>query len=89
MKKGKFKWISAATCAFERIKHKMTEAPISRLPDFDNVLKVVFNASNVGIGGVLSQGHLVAFFNDKFSDAKRKYSPYMEFYTVVQALWHR
>lgn len=33
MKKGEFKWPSAATRAFERIKRKMTEALVLHLPN--------------------------------------------------------
>lgn len=47
-------------------------------------------ASNVGIGAVLSEGgHSIAFFNEKLNDTKRKYSTYdKELYAIVRALEH-
>lgn len=62
LKKSEFEWTNAATQAFEQIKRKITEALIMCLPDFDKVFEVTCDASNVGIGGVLSQkGHPIAF----------------------------
>ena len=62
LKKGEFKWTNAATRAFEQIKQKIRKAPILCLPDFEKVLEVACDASNVGIGSVLGQdGHPIAF----------------------------
>ena len=73
MKKGNLNWTKAATCAFEQIKQKMTEAPVSKLPDFDKLFEVSCDASQVGVGGVLSQdGHLVAYFSEKLNDSRKK-----------------
>lgn len=66
----------------------MTEAPILCLLDFSKAVEVAVDASNVRIGGVLSQeGHMVAYINEKLNNAKLRYSTYdKEFYVVVQAL---
>eukprot|EP00268_Persea_americana_P043977 TRINITY_DN4436_c0_g2_i4.p1 TRINITY_DN4436_c0_g2~~TRINITY_DN4436_c0_g2_i4.p1 ORF type:complete len:191 (-),score=23.12 TRINITY_DN4436_c0_g2_i4:635-1207(-) len=53
MKRGEFKWTGAATRAFGDIKHRITEAPILRLPDFNKVFEVACDASHIGIGVVL------------------------------------
>eukprot|EP00268_Persea_americana_P054391 TRINITY_DN6228_c9_g1_i2.p2 TRINITY_DN6228_c9_g1~~TRINITY_DN6228_c9_g1_i2.p2 ORF type:complete len:117 (+),score=21.63 TRINITY_DN6228_c9_g1_i2:402-752(+) len=90
MKKGEFSWTNSATKAFEEIKRKIIEAPVLQIPDFDKVFEIACDASNVGIGGVLSQEtHPIAFSNEKISDAKKKYSFYdLEFYAVLQSLRH-
>ena len=68
----------------------MTNASILSLPDFNQVFEVECDASNVGIGAILSQeGKPNAFFNEKLSDSRRKYSVYdKEFYAIVRALDH-
>ena len=77
MKKRDFNWTKETTRAFEQIQHKMIEAPISKLLDFNKAFKVSCDASQEGIGGVLSQnGHPVAYFSEKSNESCKKYSPY-------------
>jgi len=88
LKREEFEWTKAATKTFQEIKERMTEAHVMRLPGFTKVFEITCDASDVGIGGVLSQEkHHVAYFSEKLNDARQRYSTYdKEFYAVVQAL---
>ena len=88
--------VKSANKAFQQIKLFMSTAPVlvllllSAQTCFDKLFVVECDASHAGIGAVLSQeGRPVAFFSEKLTDAKKRYSTYdLEFYALVRALHH-
>ena len=87
--KGKlFYWTPAVMVAFHELKRCITSAPVLALPNFQKTFQIEFDASDFGIGGVLSQeGRPIAFFSENLSDAKQKYSTYdKEFYAIICSL---
>ncbi|GJY79708.1 putative nucleotidyltransferase, ribonuclease H, partial [Tanacetum coccineum] len=90
MKGKSFVWTKEAELAFQVVKEKLTTILILILPDFSKVFELHTDASKVAIGGVLSQGgRLVAYFSEKLTKPKSRYTTYdLEFYVVVQAVKH-
>ncbi|CAA7053553.1 unnamed protein product [Microthlaspi erraticum] len=85
-----FHWTPEAEVAFETIKKKLVSAQILALYDFSVVFELHCDACKLGIGAVLSQqGRPVAFFSEKISGSRARYSMYdVEFYAIVQAIKH-
>ncbi|GJR55868.1 putative nucleotidyltransferase, ribonuclease H [Tanacetum coccineum] len=90
MKGKSFVWTEEAESAFQVVKEKLTTAPILVLHDFSKVFELHTDTSKVAIGGVLSQGgRLVAYFSEKLTEPKSRYTTYnLEFYVVIQAVKH-
>ncbi len=73
-------WSSEALRSFQELKARFTSAPILRHPDPERQFTVEVNASNTGVGAVLSQRqgepaklYPCAFFSRKLSAAERNY----------------
>ena len=67
-------WTGQQQAAFEGIKHALTRAPVLALPDPSKPYKVICDASDFGVGGVLTQdGRAIAFFSRKLNAAERNY----------------
>ncbi|PKU87302.1 RNA-directed DNA polymerase [Dendrobium catenatum] len=88
LKRPQFEWTKAAQESFDQLKDLMQRAPVLTLPNFSKVFEVECDASQNGIGAVLSQeGHPVAYFSEKLNESRQKYSIYdKEFYAIVRAL---
>ena len=78
--KVKFSWTPEADQAFERLRVRFTTAPILTLPDPERQFIVEVDASDVGVGAVLSQIsaddtklHPCAYLSCKLSPSERNY----------------
>lgn len=78
--KVKFAWTAECQYAFEQTKTMLTSPPILVMPLFDRPYHLMVDASELGIGAVLSQfddkgiEHPVSFFSKKFNKAQLNYS---------------
>ena len=75
-----FCWSSTAAAAFQALKARFTSAPILRMPDPARQYVVEVDASDIGVGAVLSQRaaddqklHPCAFFSRRLSPAEMNY----------------
>ncbi len=76
----RFSWSSQAQTAFESLKNRFSSAPILTTPDPSRQFIVEVDASEVGVGGVLSQRspsderiHPCAFFSHRLTPPERNY----------------
>ena len=75
-----FKWTSECQDAFETLRCKLVTAPVLSFPDCSKTFILDTDASDVGIGAVLSQvqdngeEHVIAYGSRILSKAERRYS---------------
>eukprot|EP00253_Pinus_taeda_P004259 PITA_04259 len=87
-KRGAFAWTNGAQSAFDRFKEVMSSCPASALPNFSQPFTVECDASEEGVGAILSQdGHPISFESQKLLPQERSYSIYdKEMLGVMYAL---
>lgn len=79
-KHARFKWDSSMQGAFLALKNALLNAPVLKLPDVDKPFRVVTDASDFAIAGVLLQQddnqawRAVAYTSRKLSSAERNYT---------------
>ena len=74
-KNKKCKWGIEQTEAFEKIKKLLTSAPILTCPDFSQPFQLETDASDTGLGSVLTQAidgidHVIAYASRNLNDAE-------------------
>ena len=92
--KNPFVWTPECQRAFDTLKAKLCEAPVLRLYDPDRPIRVVTDASDRAIGGVLLQDfgegwQPVSYDSQKLKPAETRYSTYdRELLAILRALRH-
>ncbi|XP_063635205.1 uncharacterized protein LOC134805954 [Cydia splendana] len=74
-----FKWTSEAESAFQELKECLVSSPVLCCPDYSKPFEVHTDASNYGIGGMLTQTidgkeHPIAYMSKSLSPAEKNYS---------------
>ncbi|GKC10330.1 putative mitochondrial protein [Tanacetum coccineum] len=88
MKKNAFVWLEEAQSTFLSLKEAMVNAPVLKLPNFDETFVLETDASSEGIEAVLQQGgHPIAYFSKTLAPRHYTLSTYeKELLVVIQAL---
>ena len=88
LKLNSFNWTPTADQAFQNLQTTLTSTPILALPNFSQTFVVETDASNIGVGSVLSQnGHPLAYFSKKLTHKMSLASAYVrELYAITQAI---
>lgn len=78
-KEGEWHWADEQQSAFDELKKRLTEAPILAFPDFKLPFTLFTDASNHGIGSVLSQFQngkevVICYYSRTLNTAERNYS---------------
>ena len=78
-KTARFEWTEECQASLDEIKSKLTSAPILAFPDFEKPFMLDTDASNTGLGGVLSQvqddgrERVVAYASRVLTKPERRY----------------
>ena len=77
LKKNAFQWSAEAHATWDKLRQAMITAPVLALPNFNSTFVVESDASQGGIGAVLSQnGRAIAYFSKALSPKHRAASVY-------------
>jgi len=77
---NRIRWTTACDIAFKKLKKLLCSSPLLRSPDFEKPFILQTDASDRGIGAVLSQvdmegmDHPVAFYSKKLQPREQRYS---------------
>ena len=81
LRKGvRFAWNDMCTDSFEKLKSVLINFPVLKSPDFSSPFQLAVDASDTGVGAILTQldeegkSLPVAYFSKKLSPAQKKYS---------------
>lgn len=89
-----FTWTPECEEAFSKLKNTLISAPVLSCPDFDQPFQVHTDASNFGVGGLLTQikdgiEHPIAYMSKSLSKPEQNYSiTERETLAVILALEH-
>lgn len=78
-KNTKFNWNSDCDSAFNAVKEHLIRAPILTCPDFDKPFIIQCDASDFGVGAVLTQGQndderVISYLSRSLTKSERRYS---------------
>lgn len=77
LKHDSFSWTPSSTHAFTALKQALATTPVLALPDFTQPFVLECDASNTGIGAVLSQNHHpIAYLSKSLSLRNQSLSTY-------------
>jgi hypothetical protein len=94
LKDTKFEWTADQENAFQNLKGKLTSQPILQYPDFSKEFILTTDASNQGLGAVLSQGETgkdlpIAYASRNLNKAEKNYTTSeKELLAIVWAIKH-
>ncbi|GFX93184.1 retrovirus-related Pol polyprotein from transposon 17.6 [Trichonephila clavipes] len=78
-KKGEITWMTECENAFRELKGKLIDKPVLYAPNFEREFIVQTDASNAGMGAVLTQlteqgeEHPILYLSKKFSEVEKRY----------------
>ena len=87
MKKNAYAWNERAELAFKNLKLAMSQAPVLKLPNFNEPFIVETDASGLGIGAILQQGgHPIAYMSKSLAPKHHSLSTYEKEFLAVKLI---